>query len=421
MLRIRNGRVMNPADGFDERTDLWIRDGRIAGYGKDFSADAATETVNASGCIVAPGLVDVHVHFRDPGQTWKEDLASGSRAAAAGGFTTVVCMANTVPVVDNPLVLDDILERAACLPIHIRQASAVSIGLKSRQLVDGEDMVRHGACGFTDDGIPLTDAGFIKKAMEMAARCHVPISLHEEDPSLNDINGINKGAVSDAMGLGGAPAISEDVMVARDIMLALETGAKVDIQHVSSGRSVDLIRYGKKLGARLYAEATPHHFSLTEEDVAGHGTLCKMNPPLRTDWDRSKIIHGLQDGTIDMIVTDHAPHSVEEKAGDFVSAPSGIIGLETALSLGVTNLVKTGYLSMMDLLKKMTVNPAALYGFDCGDISAGKQADLVIFDPDASYVVEEFLSKAENSPFLGAMLYGKVWCTICGGKIVYRD
>lgn len=421
MLRIRNGRVINPADGFDQVTDIWIRDGRILGYGKHFTDEKADETINASGCIVAPGLVDVHVHFRDPGQTYKEDLESGSRAAAAGGFTTVVCMANTVPVVDDPQVLDDILKRAALLPIHVKQASAVSKGLKGRELVDGETMIRHGACGFTDDGIPLTNAGFIKKAMEMAAGCGVPISLHEEDPSLNEVNGINKGEISDALGIGGAPAISEDVMVARDVMLALETGAKVDIQHISSGRSVDLVRFGKKMGAKIYAEVTPHHFSLTQEAVTGHGSLCKMNPPVRTDWDRSKIIGGLKDGTIDMIVTDHAPHSSEEKDRDFLSAPSGIIGLETSLALGVTNLVRTGYLSMMELLEKMTSAPAGLYGFDCGDIAVGKPADIVIFDPDQIFTVDKFVSKSENSPFLGAMLYGKVRYTICDGKIVYEE
>ena len=420
MIRIKNGRVMDPANNFDEVTDLWIEDGKIAGYGRKFTDVRPQETINADGCIVAPGLVDVHVHFRDPGQTQKEDLVSGSMAAAAGGFTTVVCMANTSPIVDNPETLDDILARAADLPIHVKQASAVSKAFKGKELVDGDTMVAHGACGFTDDGIPLTDAGFIKRAMEMAARLDVPISLHEEDPSLNEVNGINKGAVSDAMGIGGAPAISEDVMVARDVMLALETGAKVDIQHISSGRAVDLVRYGKKLGARIYAEATPHHFSLTEDAVASYGTLCKMNPPVRTDWDKSKIIHGLMDGTIDMIVTDHAPHTNQEKALEFTKAPSGIIGLETSLALGVTNLVKTGYLSMMELLEKMTINPAKLYRFDCGNIAPGKPADIVIFDPDASFVVDEFLSKAENSPFLGAYLYGRVRYTICEGKVVYR-
>ncbi len=418
MLCIKNGRVINPATRFDEITDVWIEDGVIKGFGeKDWEAD---EMINASGKIVAPGLVDVHVHFRDPGLTYKEDLETGAAAAAAGGFTTVVCMANTKPIVDDPDILDDILKRAESLPIHVKQASAVSKGFKGDTLVDFDEMAAHGACGFTDDGIPLTNAGFIKKAMEEAARVDMPISLHEEDPSLNEINGVNKGEISEKMGLGGAPAISEDVMVARDIMLALETGAKVDIQHISSGRSVDLVRTAKQMGAKVYAEVTPHHFSLIEDDVLNYGTLCKMNPPVRTDWDRGKIIEGLQDGTIDMIATDHAPHSEEEKNQEFVKAPSGIIGLETSLPLGVTNLVRTGYLSMMELLEKMTINPAKLYKFDCGDISEGKAADIVIFDEKEIFTVDKFESKAANSPFLGAQLCGKVKYTICDGEIVYQ-
>lgn len=420
MLQIKNGRVMNPATDFDEVTDIWIQDGKIIAYGEQGDMAGADEVIDAAGCIVAPGFVDVHVHFRDPGFTYKEDLETGSAAAAAGGFTTVVCMANTKPIVDSPEVLDDILERTKPLPIHVKQVAAVSKGFQGKELVDFEEMVRHGACGFTDDGIPLTDAGFIKKAMEMAAKVDMPISLHEEDPSLNEVNGINKGVISEQMGLGGAPAISEDVMVARDVMLALETGAKVDIQHISSGRSVDLVRYAKQKGAKVYAEVTPHHFTLTEEDVLNYGTMCKMNPPVRTLWDRSKIIEGLADGTIDMIATDHAPHSEEEKSREFTKAPSGIIGLETALPLGITSLVKQGYLTMMELLTKMTINPAKLYQFDCGDIAEGKVADLVIFDPNQINQIEKFASKASNSPFLGAQLFGKVRYTICNGHIVYR-
>ncbi len=422
MLCIRNGRVINPATEMDLVTDLWVRDGRIAGYGKDCPVDTEepVDYLDARGCIVAPGLVDVHVHFRDPGFTYKEDLETGSRAAAAGGYTTVVCMANTRPVVDNTEVLDDILSRAASLPIHVHQVAAVSKGFAGKELVDFEDLAAHGACGFSDDGLPLTDSGLIRRAMEAARKLDLPISLHEEDPSLNELNGINKGYVSDQLGLGGAPAVSEEVMVARDIMLALDTGAKVDIQHISSGRTVDLIRFAKSLGARVYGEATPHHFALTEEDVLTYGTLCKMNPPLRTDWDRVKIIEGLADGTIDMIATDHAPHSTEEKEREFAKAPSGIIGLETALSVGLTFLVHRGHLTIMELVEKMTLNPAGLYGFDCGDIAPGKRADLVIFDPNEDRTVEEFASRSENSPFMGMRLFGRVYYTICDGKVVYR-
>ena len=258
-------------------------------------------------------------------------------------------------------------------------------------------------------------------AMEEAARVDMPISLHEEDPTLNEVNGVNKGVISDKMGIGGAPAISEDVMVARDVMLALETGAKVDIQHISSGRSVDLVRLAKKKGAKVYAEATPHHFTLTEEDVPNYGTMAKMNPPLRTEWDRTKIIEGLADGTIDMIATDHAPHAIEEKEREFTKAPSGIVGLETSLSLGITSLVKRGYLTMMQLLEKMTVNPAKLYHLPYGTIQEGADADFVIFDPDETWIPKEYASKSSNSPFTGKELTGKVKYTICGGNVVYSD
>ena len=419
MICIRNGRVMNPKNQMDQVTDLWIQEGRILALGANPTGQEPEEVIDASGKVVAPGLVDVHVHFRDPGFTYKEDLESGSRAAAAGGFTTVVCMANTNPLVDSLETLDDLRRRQADLPIHVEQVSAVSKGFQGKELVDFDAMVSHGACGFSDDGIPLTDAGFIKKAMEAAARLDMPISLHEEDPSLNEVNGVNKGAVSDQMGIGGAPAISEDVMVARDVMLALETGAKVDIQHISSGRSVDLVRYAKKSGAKVYAEVTPHHFSLTEDMVLEKGTLCKMNPPVRTRRDQEMILEGLRDGTIDLIATDHAPHSQEEKNREFTKAPSGIIGLETSLALGITNLVRKGVITLMELLRKMTVNPSELYGFPSGDISVGKPADLVIFDPEESYVVDSFASKSSNSPFRGMELYGRICYTICDGKIVF--
>lgn len=418
MLCIKNGRIMNPADGRDEMTDIWIDQGKIIAFGeKEYTAE---EVIDATGMIVAPGLVDVHVHFRDPGLTYKEDLFTGSQSAAAGGFTTVVCMANTKPIVDSPEVLSDILERAKELPIHVKQVSAVSKNFEGKELVDFDLMVKHGACGFTDDGIPLTDPALIRKAMEEAARVDMPISLHEEDPSLNEVNGVNKGIISDQLGIGGAPAVSEDIMVARDVMLALETGAKVDIQHISSGRSVDLVRFAKSLGGRVFAEVTPHHFSLTEEAVLEHGTLCKMNPPVRTQWDMDKIIEGLKDGTIDMIATDHAPHSTEEKSREFTKAPSGIIGLETSLALGVTNLVKKGHLTMMALLEKMTINPARLYAFDCGNLAVGKAADLVIFREDETFVAGDYASKASNTPFTGKELYGKIHFTICDGQIVYR-
>ena len=419
-MLLKNGHLIDPTTKTNEFMDIRIENGIITKIAKDLTSETDEEILDLSGLTIAPGLIDTHVHFRDPGLTYKEDIHTGSLAAAKGGFTSVICMANTKPTVDSVDTLSDILNRAKVENIHIYQTASVSYGLNGEKMTDFDALADAGACGFTDDGIPLTDAGFIKKAMEEAAKMDMPISLHEEDPALNEVNGVNKGVISKKMGIGGAPAISEDVMVARDVMLALDTGAKVDIQHISSGRSVDLVRYAKKRGAKVFAEATPHHFTLTEEDVLNYETMAKMNPPLRTEWDRTKIIEGLADGTIDMIATDHAPHSIEEKEREFTKAPSGIIGLETSLSLGITSLVKRGYLTMMQLLEKMTVNPAKLYNFECGTLKEGAAADIVIFAPDEVRTVESFESKAENSPFLGAQLYGKVKYTICDGKVVYR-
>jgi len=412
---------MDPKTGRDQMTDLLLEDGRIAAIGEQEENGTYERVIDAEGCIVAPGLIDVHVHFRDPGFTYKEDIESGSRAAAAGGFTTVVCMANTKPTMDDPDTLRELLERAKDLPIKMLQASAVSKDLKGKELVDFRAMKEAGAVGFTDDGIPLMDAVTLKRAMELAKECDMPISLHEEDPAFIEAAGVNQGAVSEKLGYGGASHLAEDVMVARDIMIAIETGASVDIQHISSGISVDLVRFAREHGADVVAEASPHHFSLTEEAVLEHGTLARMNPPLRTEWDRQKIIEGLQDGTITIIATDHAPHSAEEKAQPLEKAPSGIIGLETSLALGITNLVQKGHLTMMQLLEKMTVNPAKLYHLEQGSVEEGKPADLVIFDEKESFVVDGFYSKASNSPFTGMKLNGKVRYTICDGKVVFEN
>lgn len=421
MLVIKNGRVMDPETGLDKITDVVVKEGKVWSIGKWDGNNKDAKIIDATGCIVAPGLIDVHVHFRDPGLTYKEDIETGSRAAAAGGYTTVVCMANTKPVVDNVDTLKDLLTRAKDLPIRMLQASAVTKDLKGETLVDFHEMKEAGAAGFTDDGIPIMDTGVLKKAMELAKECDMPISLHEEDPAFIKAPGVNEGAVSKKLGYGGASALAEDVMVARDIAIAMETGATVDIQHISSGRSVALVRFAREQGANVVAEASPHHFSLTEEAVLEHGTLARMNPPLRTEWDRQEIIKGLQDGTISIIATDHAPHSKEEKAKSLEEAPSGIIGLETALALGVTNLVKKGHLSMMQLLEKMTIEPAKLYHLEQGTIQEGKMADFVIFDENESFVVDHFYSKAENSPFKGEELQGKVKYTICNGQVVFTN
>lgn len=418
MILIKNGRVMDPETGFDEITDIVLSDGKIKSIGKTEISDYE-QTIDAEGMIVAPGLIDVHVHFRDPGFTHKEDLHTGSRAALHGGVTTVVCMANTKPVVDSTEILDDILERAEKLPVRMIQTAAVSKGFKGKEIVDMEVLKAHGALGFTDDGLPLMDEKIVRKAMENAARLNVPISLHEEDPKYIKRPGVNAGKVADELGYGGASDEAEAVMVERDCRLALETGASVDIQHISSAKAVDLVRDAREKGAHVTAEAAPHHFTLTEEDVLTYGSLAKMNPPLRTKKDRERIIEGLKEGTIEIIATDHAPHSEEEKAAGLSKAPSGITGLETSLGLGITRLVREGHLTLMELLEKMTVNPAKLYHLEQGRIQKGKPADLVLFKEDEEYTVEKFYSKASNSPFKGWKLYGKIYYTICKG-VVYN-
>ena len=400
MILIKNGRIIDPHSKRDEVVDIVIRDNKILKIGKCSLTDEYEKVIDASGCIVAPGLIDVHVHFRDPGFTHKEDIETGSKSAAKGGFTTVVCMANTNPIVDNEETLEYIKEKAKTSPINVLQACAITKGFKGKELVDMKYIKECGAVGFTDDGLPIMDSDVIYNAMLKAKELDVPLSFHEEDPFLITVAGINEGEISKKLGISGASNVAEDVMVARDCMIAIKTGAKVNIQHISSGVSVETVRMAKKLGANVYAEATPHHFTLTEEDVLNYGTNAKMNPPLRTENDKLKIIEGLQDGTIEIIATDHAPHTYEEKNVEFAKSPSGIVGLETALALGITNLVKKGYLSMMTLLEKMTINPAKLYNLDRGFIKEGSFADIVIFNPDEKWEVKDFESKATNTPFI---------------------
>lgn len=422
MILIKNGRVIDPKNNIDEKLDIIIKDERIYKIGHFQDNGEYEKIIDAEGKIVSPGLIDVHVHFRDPGFTYKEDIFTGAEAAAKGGFTTVICMANTNPIVDNEETLKYILDKAKKAKIKILQAAAITKEFKGKELVDMKKLKELGVVGFTDDGLPIKDSKLVMEAMEKAKELDMPLSFHEEDPSLIKSPGVNEGKVSKELKVGGAPNVAEDVLVARDCMLALKTNAKISIQHISSGNSVDLVRFAKSLGAKVTAEATPHHFSITEEAVLKHKTLAKMNPPVRTEKDKEKIIEGLKDNTIEIIATDHAPHSKEEKERELTKAPSGIIGLETSLALGVTNLVKKGHLTLLKLLEKMTINPANFYKLDAGTIEEGKFADLVIFDENEEWIVsEKFASKASNTPFIGEKLYGKVKYTICNGKIVYRD
>lgn len=420
MIGIRGGRLVDPLSKTEKQADLLIENGKIAAVGEPLDESRCEQIVDAQGLVVAPGVVDVHVHFRDPGLTYKEDILTGAAAAAAGGFTTVICMANTKPPVDNEETLRYVLEKRKETGIHVLTCACVTKGMAERELTDMERLRELGAAGFTDDGIPILDEGLLCSAMEEAARLQVPISLHEEDPRLIENNGINRRAVSEKLGLGGSPAEAEITMVERDCRLAEETGAALNIQHISTAGAVDAVRRSKQRGSRVTAEAAPHHFTLTDQAVLTYGTLAKMNPPLRTENDRLAVIEGLRDGTIDMIATDHAPHSAEEKEKGLKDAPSGIIGLETALALGITQLVEPGCLSLLELMEKMSQNPAKLYHLPYQGIAAGAAADLVIFDEKEVWTPERFHSKSGNSPFIGKKLTGRVRYTICGGKLMYE-
>ena len=424
MLLIRNCHLIDPASGTNGVRDILVDGGqicRVACPGEIPSPGEDGRVIDAGGLTAAPGLVDTHVHFRDPGAEYKEDIFTGARAAAAGGVTSVVLMANTTPHVDNEDTLRYVMEKGGKTGIRVYTCANVTMDMGGDELTDTEGLQKAGAVGFTDDGKPLLDEGIVRKAMQEAARLHVPISFHEEDPSYIVNNGINAGKVAEYFGIGGSDRQAEISMVRRDLSMALETGATVVIQHISAKEAVELVRQARKKSGRIHAEATPHHFSLTEDAVIEYGTLAKMNPPLRTKEDRQAIIAGLADGTIDLIATDHAPHSAEEKARPLTEAPSGIIGLETSLSLGIMNLVHTGKLTMEQLLACMTVNPAALYGLDAGRIYEGGPADLILFDENEEWVPEKFFSKSQNSPFLAKKLTGKVKYTVCRGRVIYED
>ena len=423
MLYLKNGYLIDPASGTEGYRDILIKDGKIAGIlpqGTDPGKKENVEAIDLKGQYIIPGLVDVHVHFRDPGFTYKEDICSGAEAAARGGFTSVVLMANTKPAVDNAETLSYVLEKGRETGIHVYTCANVTKGMQGRELTDMETLSRLGAAGFTDDGIPLLDEELLRSALQCAARLQRPVSLHEENPALIRNNGVNAGRAAAHFGIGGSPREAEISMVERDLRIAVTQEADLSIQHISTREAVELVRQAKRLSSHIYAEATPHHFTLTQEAVIRHGTLAKMNPPLREEEDRLAIIEGLRDGTIDMIATDHAPHSTEEKAKPLTEAPSGIIGLETALSLGIRELVRKGYLSMSELVRKMSYAPAQLYRLDAGYVAEGGPADLVVLDPDGQWVVDGFASRAVNSPFIGETMPGVISYTICQGKIVYR-
>ena len=428
MFLIKNIFLYDPASGSAQKTDLLIENGKFLRIGEDLSIDPAADAssvrvLDGQGLCAAPGLIDTHAHFRDPGYTHKEDLHTGSLAAARGGYTSIILMANTNPVVDSTAVLSDILTRAKKEKIHLYSCANVTRGMKGTETVDFDALAAAGAVGFTDDGVPVMDASVLEKALLAAKRLDLPVSLHEEDKTLISQNGINGGGkAAQSLELAGSPREAEITLIRRDVELAVRTGAPLCIQHISTAEGVELVRRARELNPRIHAEATPHHFSLTEDAVLHCGTLAKVNPPLRTEADRMAIIEGLADGTIDLIATDHAPHADHEKAQDFTKAPSGMIGLETAFSLGIKNLVEPGYLTMQQFLACLTCNPADFYHLNAGRVREGAPADLVIFDPGSSWTVQKpFASRSSNSPFLGMELPGVIRYTVAAGEIIYEN
>lgn len=421
MLLIKNGRVMDPKSGLDQVCDVLVEGKNIVKIGQNLEETDA-QVLDASGLVVAPGLVDIHVHFREPGQTHKEDIHTGALAAAAGGFTTVVMMANTNPTISTVETLQEVLESASRENIHIKSVATITENFDGQHLTDFKALLAAGAVGFSDDGIPLESSKVLREALIEARKNKTFICLHEEDPGLNGILGFNEHIAKEHFNFCGATGVAEYSMIARDVMIAYDAKAHVHIQHLSKAESVKVVEFAQKLGAQVTAEAAPQHFSKTEALLLTKGSSAKMNPPLRLESDRLGVIEGLKSGVISVIATDHAPHHADEKnVADITKAPSGMTGLETSLSLGLTYLVEAGHLSLMELLEKMTVNPASLYDFNAGFLAEAGPADITIFDPNADRLVSDhFASKAANSPFVGEELKGQVKYTICDGEIVFQ-
>lgn len=424
---IKNGRVINPATNQDAVLDVVIEGKQIVQVGGSVPPEGDEDVViDASGCFVMPGLIDLHVHFRDPGLTYKEDIETGAKAAARGGVTTVCAMPNTKPVVDNTETLKYIQEKAERVaPIHVEQLSAITMGQEGTELVDMQAMQQAGAIAFSEDGKSVMDVTLYAEAMQQAAKLQAVVMAHCEDKALVRGGVLNEGVASHKFHVPGITNSVEDIIAARDIFLASDYGTKLHLCHCSTAASVELVRMAKKMGLSVTAEVCPHHFTLTDSDIDTEDANYKMNPPLRTEADVQALIRGLQDGTMEVISTDHAPHSEEEKKQDFLHAPFGIVGLETSASLTYTALVATGILTPMQMAEKMSWNPAKVIGIEQerGSIEAGKLADIMIFNPEKEYVVDvtEFASKGKNTPYNGKLLKGKVSMTICNGKIVYQD
>jgi dihydroorotase len=420
-ILIKGGHVLDPAHGVDGNLDLLIEDGKVARIGKDLQAPGA-ETIDAAGKVVTPGLVDIHVHLRDPGYEYKEDIVSGTRAAVAGGFTSVACMPNTNPVNDNKSVTLYIRRKAVEEGYaNVFPVGSVTKGLKGESLSEMGDLKEAGCVALSDDGRPVTSGELMRRAMEYAHPFGLSIISHAEDLSLVGEGVMNDGFVATELGLKGIPWVAEDAAVARDVMLAEYTGARLHVAHVSTRGAVEIIRAARKRGVRVTCEATPHHFTLTEDAVRGYDTNAKMNPPLRSAEDVAAVRAGLADGTIDAIATDHAPHHFDEKNVEFNIALNGIVGLETALPLTL-RLVKDGVLSLTEAVSRLTAGPAMALGIPRGTLETGAPADVTIIDPELKWTVEagKLLSKSKNTPFDGWKMKGAATHTIVGGKVVWK-
>ena len=421
-MLLKGGRVVDPASARDGIADLRIAEGKIAEVGENLKAKDKEEVLDLTGKVVCPGFLDMHVHLREPGQEWKETVESGTRAAAAGGFTGVACMPNTHPVNDNRSVTELIVAQARLRgAVAVHPIGCVSKGQEGKELAEMGDMVDAGAVAFSDDGKPVAAAQMMRRALEYSKIFGVPIIDHCEEPTLVDGGVVHEGAVSLRMGLKGWPGVAEDVMVMRDILLAEYTGGHVHIAHMSTGRSALFVREGKKRGIQVTCEVTPHHLFLTHEAVTGYDTDAKMNPPLRPEQDREALLEALASGTVDAIATDHAPHHADEKCVEFSMAPFGIVGLETAVSLCLHGLVHTKVLPLTRLVALFTTGPAGVLHLDKGTLAPGKDADVTVLDLDREVTVDpkRFKSKSQNTPFKGLKLKGAPILTVVGGKVIH--
>lgn len=425
-ILLKGGRVVDPSQKLDSVCDVLVAEGRIEACGPRVANEATSpeiQTIDCTGLVVSPGFIDVHCHLREPGREDVETIATGARAAAAGGFTAVCAMPNTDPVTDNQAAVGFIIRQASIAQsARVYPIGAVSVGQKGGSLAEFGEMVAAGAVAVSDDGQPVASAHLMRTALEYARTFGIPVADHCEEPTLAHGGAMNEGIVSARLGLKGIPSEAEEIMVIRDILLARRTGGHVHLCHMSTRGSVELIRWGKDRGINVTAEVCPHHISLTEEAVGDYDTHAKMNPPLRTQDDVDALRDAVRDGTIDVIATDHAPHHYDEKEREFADAPNGIVGLETALAVNITWLVKPGIIDVALLVEKMSTAPAKLFHLPGGSLRKGGVADVTIFDPTTDWTVDPkyFVSKGRNTPYSGQTLTGRVHYTIVGGRVVHK-